>query len=142
MRSHQPPPARWRALPHVRLAGLPIAPRGSVTPAEVRARRQRAKDYLAVVAVLLLILATAAVIVSYAIHEAPSWRGGQMAGFAPTPAVAAQQDAALAAAPSSPASDMVRDLGRVPLILISTAIEMAIFVALGLYLRHDMNRKR
>ncbi len=142
MRLHQTPPARWRALPHVHLASSHGVPRHSVTPAEARARRQRAKDYLAVAAVLLLILATAAVIVSYVVHEAPAWRSGQMAGFAPTPAVTAQQDAALAAEPSSPASDVVRDLGRVPLILISTAVEMAIFVALGLYLRHDMNRKR
>jgi hypothetical protein len=91
---------------------------------------------------MLLIVATAAVIVSYVVHQAPAWRSGQMAGFAPTPAVAAQQDAALAAEPSSRASDVVRDLGRVPLILISTAVEMAIFVALGLYLRRDMRRKR
>jgi hypothetical protein len=130
------------ALPHVHLVSPHGARSRSAPPLEANARRQRAKDYLAVAAVLLLILATAAVILSYVIHEAPAWRRGQMAGFAPTPAVAAQQAAALAAEPSSPASDVARDLGRVPLILISTAIEMAIFVALGLYLRHDMNRKR
>jgi hypothetical protein len=91
---------------------------------------------------MLLILATAVVIVSYVVHEAPSWRAGQMVGFAPTPAVlAAQEEAARNAAPASPASDVINGLGRVPLILISTAVEMAIFVALGLYLRHDMNRK-
>jgi hypothetical protein len=32
-------------------------------------------------------------------------------------------------------------LGRIPLILISTVVEMGIFVALGLYLRHDLKQK-
>ena len=138
---HHASPARWRLLPHVHLVSPLGVPRHSVTAAEVQARWQRIKDTLAVAAVLLLVLATAAVIVSYVVHQAPAWRAGQMAGFAPTPAVAAQEAAALAAEPSSPASDVVRDLGRVPLILISTVVEIAIFVALGLYLRHDMNRK-
>jgi hypothetical protein len=130
------------ALSRVHVAAPQATPPRAANPTEVRARKQRIKDYLAVAAVLLLVLATAAVIISYVVHEAPAWRAGQMAAFAPTPAVAAQEAAALAAQPSSPASDVVRDLGRVPLILISTVIEMAIFVALGLYLRHDMDRKR
>lgn len=142
MRSHHAPPSRWRTLPFGHLVGPRSIPRKTVSPAEAKARRQKIKDYLAVAAVLLLVAATAAVILSYVVHEAPAWRAGQMAGFAPTPAVAAQEAAAAAVAPSSPASDVVNDLGRVPLILISTAVELAIFVALGLYLRHDMNRKR
>lgn len=142
MRLHLAPPSGWRSLPHGHLVSPQGVPRRSASPAEVQAQRQRIKDYLAVGAVLLLVLATAAVIVSYVVHQAPAWRAGQMAGFAPTPVVAAQEAAALAAEPPAPASDVVRDLGRVPLILISTAVEIAIFVALGLYLRHDMNRNR
>lgn len=141
MRTHQAPPSRSRTLPLGHLV-VPAAPRRALSPSEAKARRQRIKDYLAVAAVLLLVLATAAVIVSYAVHEAPAWQTGQMAGFAPTPAVAAQEAAAAAAAPPSPASDVINSLGRVPLILISTAVEIAIFVALGLYLRHDLDRKR
>lgn len=129
------------ALPHLHPISVHRVPRQTVSLAQAKARRQRIKDYVAVAAVLLLVLATAAVIVSYVVQQAPAWRAGQMAGFAPTPVVAAQEAAAGAAAPSSPASDVVNGLGRVPLIIISTVVEMAIFVALGLYLRHDMNRK-
>ena len=140
------------ALPHVSLlktagptpfvAGPPPVRADAVQPGTAAERKQRLQDLIAVGAVLLLILATAVVIVSYVIHEIPSWQQGQMAAFVPTPAVVAEQEAAArSAVPSSPASDVINGLGRVPLILISTAVEMAIFVALGLYLRHDMNRK-
>ena len=142
MRSHHAIPARGRPLPNLRLFGARAAPRRPAAPADAALRKQRVRDVLAVCAVLFLILTTAVVIISYVVHQAPAWRAGQMAGFAPTPAVlAAQEAAARNAASSSPASDVVNGLGRVPLILISTAVEMAIFVALGLYLRHDMDRK-
>ncbi len=104
-------------------------------------RWQTVKDKLAVAAVALLVLSTVTVFVLYLVQQAPHFRAGELTGFA-TPAPAAVQGTAGATAGDA-ASDAIAGtgLGRIPLILISTVVEMGIFVALGLYLRHDMKRK-
>ncbi len=104
-------------------------------------RWQVFKDKLAVGAVLLLVMATLAVFVLYVVEQAPHFRSGELTALA-TPAPGAVQPTA-ANAPASDATGSIAGsgLGRIPLILISTVVEMAIFVALGLYLRHDMKRK-
>jgi hypothetical protein len=107
--------------------------------AMTRERRQVILDKLAVAAVVVLILATLAVFAGYAAREAPRWRAGQIGGFTGAVPPSLQLDAA----PETQATDNIAGtgLGQVPLVLISTAVEMAIFVALGLYLRHDLKRK-
>jgi hypothetical protein len=131
------------AWPHIhppRTAG--VSARSSPGSTDRSEHWQTVKDKLAVGAVLLLVLATAAVFVLYVIHQAPHWSAGEFTAFA-TPAPAAMQSAAGAAqAASTTVAPAYFGLGRVPLILISTVVEMGIFVALGLYLRHDLKRKR
>jgi hypothetical protein len=106
-------------------------------PADAQ-RWQVLKDKLAVAAVLLLVLATITVFVLYVVQQAPHWKAGELTGFAtPMPEVTAQ-----AGAGETNVQTAAGGLGRIPLILISTVVEMGIFVALGLYLRHDMQRKR
>jgi hypothetical protein len=108
------------------------------SPAADTERWQVIKDKLAVAAVLLLVLATMTVFVLYVVQQAPHWRAGELTGFAtPVPG-----GATLAAAGEATGSTATGGLGRIPLILISTVVEMGIFVALGLYLRHDMQQKR
>ncbi len=112
--------ARWGAIFHI-----------------TRERRQVLLDRLAAFAVLLLVLATLTMFALYVAHELPGWRAGQISGFESMSAPA-MSDSLLSAAPTSAAQTTT--LSRVPLVLISIAIEMAIFVGLGLYLRHEMNR--
>jgi hypothetical protein len=113
------------------------SPNTTSPPASVQ-RWQVLKDKLAVAAVLLLVLATMTVFALYVVQQAPHWRTGELTGFAtPMPAIATQTGTS--AATDSTAAGGV---GRIPLILISTVVEMGIFVALGLYLRHDTQRKR
>lgn len=114
------------------------ADRNSFSAPSDNDRWQVLKDKLAVAAVLLLVLATLAVFVVYLVHQAPYFRTGELTALAtPGPAMAKQS-----AANANAASVAGSGLGRIPLILISTVVEMGIFVALGLYLRHDMNRTR
>jgi hypothetical protein len=101
-------------------------------------RWQVLKDKLAVAAVLLLVLATVTVFVLYLVEQAPHFNTGELTGFATPVPGAIQANAGGAAASESVAGS---GLGRIPLILVSTVVEMGIFVALGLYLRHDMKRK-
>lgn len=109
-------------------------------PAPSSAERwQTLKDKLAVAAVLLLVLATLTVFVLYLVQQAPHFSRGELTAFAtPVPGV---PSTAATADPSAASSIAGTGIGRIPLILISTVVEMGIFVALGLYLRHDMNRK-
>ncbi len=134
------------AVPHFHLldrhvaSGPPVPHTGGHSPAAPSGddRSQVIKDKLAVAAVLLLVGATLAVFVLYLVQQAPHFGSGEFTAFA-TPMPGAVQ----AGAASRDATPVVAGtgLGRVSLILISTVVEMAIFVALGLYLRHDMNRK-
>lgn len=104
-------------------------------------RWQVIKDKLAVAAVLLLVLATLTVFVLYLVQQAPRFRSGEFTALA-TPAPAMAQTGSANTLGADTAGGVAGSgLGRIPLILISTVIEMAIFVALGLYLRHDMKRK-
>lgn len=99
-------------------------------------RRQNLRDKLAVAAVLVLVLATVTVFVLYLLQQAPHFASGEFTGFATPVAAAAQATAA------DPANSVAgTGLSRVSLVLVSTVIEMGIFVALGLYLRQDTNRK-
>ncbi len=100
-------------------------------------RWQVVKDKLAVAAVLLLVAATATVFVLYLVQQGPHFAAGELTAFVTPMPAAAQQ----AVDPKEAASVAGSGLGRIPLILISTVVEMGIFVALGLYLRHDMQRK-
>ncbi len=94
-------------------------------------------------AVLLLVLGTVTVFVLYLVQQAPHFRSGELTGFAtPAPGTSAPAMANASGANVSAESVAGTGLGRIPLILISTVVEMAIFVALGLYLRHDMKRKQ
>ena len=112
----------------------PTTPSPSISPEGW----QVLKDRLAVAAVLLLVLATMTVFVLYVVQQAPHWRTGELTGFAtPMPGLTPEVPAA-----ETTGSVAGSGLGRIPLILISTVVEMGIFVALGLYLRHDMQRKR
>lgn len=127
-------------------------PTSSAPPARGRGPRlhldgerwQVFKDKLAVAAVLLLVLATLTVFVLYVVQQAPYFRTGELTGFAtPAPGMADPGQQAEANAQNAEAASSIAGSGlsRIPLILISTVVEMAIFVALGLYLRHDMKRK-
>jgi hypothetical protein len=135
------------ALPHFhppqsRVDAARAAPRAASHDRKADAeRRQVLKDKLAVAAVLLLVLATFTVFVLYVVQQAPHFRSGELTGFAtPAPGVA-QPTTANALSSDGTESVAGSGLGRIPLILISTVVEMGIFVALGLYLRHDMKRK-
>lgn len=94
-------------------------------------------DKLAACAAILLVLALLAMCTLYVANELPRWRAGQIGGFeaivAPTTPDSApfSGDASAVQAPA---------LGRVPLIVVSMVIEMAIFVGLGLYLRHEADQ--
>ncbi len=140
------------AWPHIHprpvLATHPGSPPTVPAPKSVEPRAsprgdqwQTVKDKIAVAAVAVLVLATISVFVLYLVQQVPHFRTGELTGFA-TPAPAAARLAASATACDT-ASDSIAGtgLGRIPLILISTVVEMGIFVALGLYLRHDMKRK-
>lgn len=117
---------------------MPRAGPGDIPSTSNDDRWQVLKDKLAVAAVLLLVLATIAVFVLYLVHQAPYFGSGELTALATPMPGGAQQAAGSADAASSIAGS---GLGRIPLILISTVVEMAIFVALGLYLRHDMKGK-
>lgn len=119
----------------------PARPSAGPQASPAEDRWQTLKDKLAVAAVLLLVLATVTVFVLYIVQQAPHFRNGELTAFA-TPAPGAVQPAPNAQAPGQAASSVAgTGLSRISLILISTVVEMGIFVALGLYLRHDMKRK-
>lgn len=128
--------------PRSRVDSVGVVPRAGSKESQTRGERwQVLKDKLAVAAVLLLVLATLTVFVLYVVQQAPHFRSGELTGFA-TPAPGLAQPAnANAPNPDAIGSIAGAGLGRIPLILISTVVEMGIFVALGLYLRHDLKRK-
>ncbi|MGE5602792.1 MAG: hypothetical protein ACM30E_07060 [Nitrososphaerales archaeon] len=128
--------------PRRRVDSAGAAPRARSNDPQSRDERwQVLKDKLAVAAVLLLVLATLTVFVLYVVQQAPHFRSGELTGFA-TPAPGMMQPASADALNSDATGPVAGSgLGRIPLILISTIVEMGIFVALGLYLRHDMKRK-
>lgn len=132
------------ARPHVHLPRSGMAPVHRVpkpdapSPPAGAEHWQILKDKLAVAAVLLLVLATITVFALYVVQQAPHWRAGELTGFA-TPAPAMMPQAQAAATTDTIGGS---GLGRIPLILISSVVEMGIFVALGLYLRRDMQRKQ
>jgi hypothetical protein len=135
------------ALPHFhppqsRVDPARATPRASSNDRKANAERwQVFKDKLAVAAALLLVLATLTVFALYVVQQAPHFRSGELTGFAtPAPGLV-QPTAANALSPDATGSVASGGLGRIPLILISTVVEMGIFVALGLYLRHDMKQK-
>lgn len=99
--------------------------------------RQVLLDRLAVFAALLLVLATLTMSALYVAHELPRWKAGQIGGFEAISAPVMQDSA-----PSSDDTTAVHapTVNRVPLVVISMAIEMAIFVGLGLYLRHEADQ--
>lgn len=99
---------------------------------------QALKDRLYVIVVTALVLATFALFAGYAVYHWPQWRAGAIGGFDTQvlPLPGDSPAAALATAPPpAPA------VNRANLILTSMLIDAVIFVALGLYLRHEMNRK-
>ena len=99
--------------------------------------RQVLLDKLAVFAALLLVLSTLTMSALYVAHELPRWRAGQIGGFEAISAPVTQ-----GSAPSADDTTAVQapTLSRVPLVVISMVIEMAIFVGLGLYLRHEADQ--
>lgn len=134
---------------HFHPPGVRIGSKGSAPPAgrhgfptpSREERWQVIKDKLAVAAVLLLVLATLTVFVLYLVQQAPYFRSGELTAFA-TPAPSAAQAGSASAMNANTSGGVAGSgLGRIPLMLVSTVVEMAIFVALGLYLRHDMKRK-
>jgi hypothetical protein len=102
-----------------------------------RERRQVLLDKLAAFAVLLLVLAMIALFALYVAHELPRWRAGQIGGFEIISAPTLSGDVTSAVSTSDAQTPT---LTRVPLVLVSMAIEMAIFVGLGLFLRREMDR--
>lgn len=99
--------------------------------------RQILMDMIAALAALVLVLATLTMSVLYVAHELPRWRAGQIGGFEATIAPTTTDNATYSGDTSTVQAPT---LGRVSLILISMAIELAIFVGLGLYLRHEADR--
>jgi hypothetical protein len=101
---------------------------------------QTFRDKLYVLAVSALVLATIAVAAGYAIHQWPRWRAGAVGGFdsqvLPLPG---EPPAAEPGAPGDAAQ--APGVNRTSLIITSMFVDALIFVGLGLYLRHEMNRK-
>lgn len=114
-------------------------PRTARTAHAVAHRSQEFRDRLYVLVVAGLVLATVALVVGYAVHELPRWRSGQLGGFdtvvLPTP----DQSAGDAAVTEPGVAGTGID--RTTLLIVSMLIEAAIFVGLGLYLRHEMKGK-
>jgi hypothetical protein len=102
-----------------------------------RERRQVLLDRLAAFAAILLVLATITMAALYVAHAIPQWRAGQIGGFEIISAPVTLNDVP-SAVPTSAAQ--ASTLSRVPLVLVSMLIEMAIFLGLGFYLRHEMDR--
>lgn len=102
-----------------------------------REDRQVLMDRLAALAVFLLVFAMLTMSVLYVAHELPRWKTGQIGGFEAIAAPTAPDGV-----PSSGDTSAIQApaLSRGLLIIISMAIEMAIFVGLGLYLRHEANQ--
>jgi hypothetical protein len=146
MRQHLawPHPHRRVHPPGRAAPSTPARERAGLEKRELASRSDRSqvlKDKLAVAAVLLLVLATLTVFVLYLVQQAPHFSSGELTAFATPAPGAVGQVATNASGSTSTGSIAGAGLGRIPLILISTAVEMAIFVALGLYLRHDLKGK-
>ena len=102
-----------------------------------RERRQVLMDRLAALAAFILVFAMLTMSVLYVAHELPRWKTGQIGGFEAIVAPTAPGDVSSSGDTSG---IQTQPLSRGPLIIISMAIEMAIFVGLGLYLRHEADQ--
>lgn len=98
---------------------------------------QAFKDRLYVAAVTALVVLTLALFAGYAIYQLPQWRAGGVGGFDTHVLPLPNPDGAEEAAIVSSATGM----NRTGLIVTSMLVEAVIFVGLGFYLRHEMNRK-
>jgi hypothetical protein len=126
--------------PHVTLSPPHPVP-GPLVTLKAHIHSQPFKDRLYVLAVSALVLVTIAIAAGYAIHEWPRWRSGGVGGFDTGVLPLPDRSPFGGAEPAPEAAGTPSGVNRTSLIVTSMLVDAAIFVALGLYLRHEMNRK-